>query len=308
MDRRVMLLLSATLLPSSWAAPAAGQSPGYGPQALEHTASTRGLALGTAYVLSSADAELLFANPGLIPNLSGFQGSLITWAGEGTGGHLAAAGEWWGGGVAAGLRFLEFGAASDDPGAAAGVGDALPEEGGPGASQWVATLGYGREIKGFLVGLSGHLMRDRLEDTSSTGAALDVGIARSVGPVMLGLSGQNLGPDLELGGADIPLPYRVTLGASSRRTWVGPLDVGATAALSYRADGEWIPAGGVEVAWWPVLGRTFVGRVGYRRVPTGSQNGWTVGGGFEGDRIGLDYAYQGYDGFDAAHRVGIRLR
>ena len=81
----------------------------------------------------------------------------------------------------------------------------------------------------------------------------------------------------EIGLGDRPLPFRVTFGASSNSYVVGPLDLIATAAVSRRRDGDVIPAAGVEVAWWPVRGRTFIGRLGVRRVPGDGASPVTLG-------------------------------
>jgi hypothetical protein len=276
---------------------------------LDLPASTRALGLGTAYFLSGNESELLFANPALLPGASGFQLSGGTWGLDSFTARASGAGEWLGGGLGFGLRVLEYGATSNRSGVVAGDELQLLEEGDYGAGQLAATLGYGREIGPVTLGASGHLLRDRLDGTGSTTAAFDVGIAAEFSRFTVGLVAQNLGPDMDLAGESIPLPERYTLGVSSGRAWVGPLDLAGTAAVTYRTDGTWIPAGGVEVAWWPVTGRTFVGRVGIRHVPDESlAQAWTAGGAFEGDRISLEYAFQGYDGYDGAHHLGIRLR
>jgi hypothetical protein len=84
--------------------------------------------------------------------------------------------------------------------------------------------------------------------------------------------------------------------------------VSAAAAVSYREDGTFTPHAGIEVAYWPVSGRTFIGRVGVRYIEDSDIRPLTLGAGFTGDRIGIDYGYQGYDGSEVVHRVGVRLR
>ncbi len=84
--------------------------------------------------------------------------------------------------------------------------------------------------------------------------------------------------------------------------------MGAAAEIGRRADGEVVPGGGLEVAWWPVQGRTFVGRIGYRRMPEPGVDPLTLGAGFEGDDFRIEYAWQGADGDDAVHSFGIRWR
>jgi len=113
---------------------------------------------------------------------------------------------------------------------------------------------------------------------------------------------------LDREGETLSLPWEVTPGASFSGRPVGPVDLGATAEVAFRADGEAIPAGGIEVAWWPVVGRTFVGRVGFRRVPEGGGDEVGFGAAFYGDAFGLEYAYRGLAGSRATHRIGIRWR
>ena len=144
------------------------------------------------------------------------------------------------------------------------------------------------------------------------GASIQVGRYRSDATLpssfRFGLGVQNLGPDLNVDGSKLGLAQRVTAGASFQRWLVGPLDLGASAALSREADGTWIPALGGEVAWWPVTGRTFIGWIGIRRVEDGPSKKVTFGAAFRGDALGLEYAFQGFDGFGGAHRLGISWR
>jgi len=277
-------------------APVSAQVPGYGPTLLDLVPNVRAISLGHTYSLASTEAQLLFANPARLTDISGVQGSLGSWGGDATLASVAGGGEWLGGGLAFGLRVMEAGEQSS-------IGTQAD-----GESHWAGTLGYAREVFGFDLGVSGHVFRSRVGAVASTGGAFDLGVAKEVFDITFGLSATNFGPDLQMNGEKIPLPYRVTLGAGTDRAWVGPLDVGGAAAVSYRPDGEWIPSAGVEVAWWPVRGRTFVARGGLRRVPTGSAQPWTLGAGFEGDRVELSYAYQGDDGYEAAHHIGIRWR
>lgn len=299
------LLLGIGIQPGSGVA----QAPGRGPMVLDLPANTRALGLGTAYFLSGGESELLFANPALLPDVSGFQMSGGTWGLESFTARASGAGEWLGGGLGFGVRALEYGATSNQSSVVAGDETQLLEEGDYGAGQLAATVGYGREVGPVKVGAAAHLVRDRLDGAGATTAAFDLGVAAEISRFTVGLVAQNLGPKMDLADESIALPERYTLGVSSGRAWVGPLDLAGTAAVTYRVDGTWIPAGGVEVAWWPVRGRTVVGRVGIRHVPDESvAQAWTVGGAFEGDLISLEYAFQGYDGYDGAHHVGIRLR
>jgi hypothetical protein len=304
------LIALTTLAALAGPSRAGAQTPGYGPTVLDVVTSPRTIALGGSWAVNAGTPDLLFANPALISVFgsrgdrgAGLLGSMGRWGGEGSAASLAGGGEWFGGGIALGARAFEA-----DDGAPLGS----PSE---GESQWAGTVGYGREVLGVHLGASATLFRARVQEVSSTGGSFDVGAAAEAFDIMFSLAATNLGPDMSLDGEKIPLPYRITLAANSERTWVGPFDIGGAAAVAYRADGEWIPSAGIEVAWWPVVGRTFVGRAGYRRVPTGTAESWTVGAAFEGDRLGLEWAYQPYDGsapggadYPSAHFLGIRWR
>jgi hypothetical protein len=66
---------------------------------------------------------------------------------------------------------------------------------------------------------------------------------------------------------------------------------------------------GLEVGYWPVNGRTFVGRVGYRyRSDDFTACPLTFGAAFLGDNISLEYAYQGFDDGDPSHRFSVGWR
>jgi hypothetical protein len=228
---------------------------------------------------------------------------------------LSAGTSWWEGSVALGVRFLSYGgeagilvepedilALPDDPGS-------LREDGDAGVSETVVSLGYAQELLGLRMGIVGKLLEQRFGHLNAATAALDLGVAASPGPVTVALSVQNLGPELEMGEVDIPLPLRYTLGAGSGRAPVGPLDLAASAAVTYRTSGDVIPAAGLEVSYWPVTGRTFVGRVGYRHLPDHWSNcPVTFGAAFEGDDLVLEYAYEGFDSGDPAHRVTVSWR
>ena len=79
--------------------------------------------------------------------------------------------------------------------------------------------------------------------------------------------------------------------------------------VTRETNGTVTPGGGIDVSWWPVQGRRFVGRVGVRRVPDDDPlRMWTLGAAFEGDEIVLEYAYQDSEDEGALHRLGVRWR
>ncbi|TFH66697.1 MAG: hypothetical protein E4G90_02195 [Gemmatimonadales bacterium] len=286
-----------------------------GPIILELPASTRALALGHSFVLGSPDPDAVFYHPGLLNAVQGLSGSVQRYGTSATLATFSAGQSWFSGGVVLGIQHLSYGASAEGHvlgadllGLPADIGS-LRENGEVGVSELAVSAGYGRSIKGIRMGLVGKLIEERFGPRKSATGAIDLGAAASPGPITVGLAVQNLGPAMTIGGEEIPLPLRFALGVSSDRRPVGPLDLSASSAVSYRLDGDVIPSLGIEVAYWPVTGRTFVGRLGVRHLPK-EQSGSlvTFGGAFLGDDIILDYAYEGFESGSPAHRFSIGWR
>ena len=277
------------------------------PLVLQLPASTRALGLGDAYHLASADNDALFYHPGLIDAARGIGASLAIYE-RASLVTLSGAAEFWSGGVAFGVQSLSYSAPTRTSGAFARGEAGLGDAGDVTAAELVLSAGYGRSIKGFRVGLAGKYVETRVPGERDVTIAADLGIARRLGFVTAGLSARNLGRAPALEGEDVNLPMTLTLGASTQTTPVGPLDVSAAAAVSRWDDGTIVPHAGIEVAYWPVNGRTFIGRIGIRYIDDSDVRPLTLGAGFVGDRIGIDYGVQRYEGSRAVHRVGVRLR
>jgi len=308
-------LLGCLVFAGFCCAPANAQSRDRGPIVLTLPASTRALALGNSFALGFQDSDALFYQPGLLNRAQGFSGSIHRYGPSSTLATFSAGRSWLSGGVALGIQLLSYGAdqASDLLsysllGLPADIGS-LRENGDVGVSELVVSAGYGGTIKGIRLGLVGKLIEERFGPRKSATGAIDLGAAASPGPVTVGFAVQNLGPAMTIGGEDIPLPLRFTLGASTDRAPVGPLDLSASSAMSYGVDGDVLPSVGLEVAYWPVTGRTFVGRLGYRHLPN-EQSGSpvTFGGAFIGDDIILEYGYEGFDSGSPAHRFSLGWR
>ncbi len=221
---------------------------------------------------------------------------------------LSGATAWWRGSVGVGLQTLSYSTnAANVREVALGEADLLTG-GARAASELVATLGYAQEIGGIDWGVSAKTVEQRMGGSKDVTVAFDIGASVDLGDIKVGLGAQNLGPDLEVAGTSLELANRVTLGASFQRWSFGPLDLGASAHISRKADGTVIPALGGEIAWWPVIGRTFSGWIGVRRVEDGPADQLTFGAAFRGDSFSLEYAFQGFDGLDAAHRLGVAWR
>lgn len=303
---RLLSALAAIALVGSL--PASAQSLRNGPLILELPASTRALGLGGAFVLAGRDPDAIFYNPALLRQAGGAAVAVQRYGSGSTLGTLSTSRSWSSGGLAFGAQVLSYRASSSDPTTVSSDEALLLGAGPVGGSELVASLAYARTIKGLQAGVSAKLVEQRLGGAHDETVAADLGIAKEVNDVTIGVAVQNLGPGLDIGTSNLPLPTRVTLGASLARQQVGPLDLVATAAVSRRRDAEIVPSGGIEIAWWPLVGRTFIARVGVRRVPNGGASAISFGAAFTGDAITVEYAFQEFDGSGAAHRVGLRWR
>lgn len=285
------------------------QSPGLAPRVLEVPASTRAMALGNAYMMNAGHADAIFYHPALLVDAGGFGLDVQTWSGEATAAAASGAVEWLGGGVGIGLQTLQYGAPATGLEVLPGGQDALFQVQPAPTSERVAVLGYARRVLGVQVGVAGKVVEERVSGARDAIGLLDLGVASDVGPFTAALTVQNLGKSLELGEEGSPdAPERVTLGIGAYGKPVGIFDLGLTGAVTY-VDGETIPAAGVEIGYWPVAGRTFVGRVGVQRIPEGEGSPFTAGFAFWGDDLVLEWAYQSFGALEeSTHRFGIRFR
>lgn len=313
LDGLLVLTLLSLVLPFS--TPAVAQTRDRGPIILQTPASTRALALGNSFALGYQDSDAVFYQPGLLSRSQGFGGSFQRYGTSASLTTLSAGQSWLSGGVVLGIQHLSYGATVTELlqgknrlGLPADIGS-LRKNGALAVSELVVSAGYGRTLMGVRMGLVGKLVEERIGRQKSSTGALDFGVSASPGPLTLGFAVQNLGPGLTFRDEDHPLPVRYAFGASTRRAPVGPLDLAASGAVMYTVDGDVIPSLGIEVAYWPVTGRTFVGRIGFRHLPD-DQSGTplTFGGAFMGDDIILDYAYEGFDSGSPSHRFGIGWR
>lgn len=289
--------------------PCAGQSDGSAPLLLELPASTRALGLGGAFVLSTAESDAIFYNPAALSEAGGAGIAVQRYRSSSTLGTFSAVTEWFGGNFAFGVQALSYGSAVPWLDGVSNDADNLLVDAPVGASALAGSIGYGGEILGFRVGFVGKAIEQRLGAGRDATAAADAGIVRHLMGITFGLSARNMGHGLRIGAAKVPLPTLVTLGASTPSRPVGPLDMLVTTAVSRRRDGRIIPSGGVEIAWWPIVGRMFIARVGVRRVP-GDEGAspFTFGLGFRGDVLSIDYAFEEFRAPGAAHRLGLSWR
>ena len=301
--KRIAALVTGLLL----AAPAGAQTRTATPLVLLLPASTRAAGMGNAFPLASSDADVLFYHPAQLTGARGFTASFAAYGTSAMTFSIAAASDWWNGGIGFGLQATSYGADSFADGALAKGEAGLVEEGDLATSEVVGSAGYARSLFGFRVGIAGKLAEMRVAGERDVTAAGDVGIARNLGPVTLAASARNLGRDPAFDALDARLPRTFALGAAARSRTLGPLDVTLAAAVSRWEDGTFVPEAGVELAYWPVPGRTFIARIGARPIEDSDVGTVTLGAGFVGDRISVDYAFATIEG-EAVHRVGIRMR
>ena len=275
------------------------------PLVLDLPASTHAAALGNAFPLRSGSADAVFYHPGLHQDGRGLASGLTPYGSNARLLSLAAGADWFGGRVALGLQVLEYGVDELGPVFESTLRTDAPQP----VTEAVLAVGYGQDLFGVQLGATGKLVEYRYGGLRDGTVAADLGAAADLDVATLAVSVQNVGQDLELGGTSVELPVRAQIGLTSDDVQLGPLDVSGSVSVLRDGDGEYVPAGGVEVGWWPVAGRTFLGRIGYRRIPSDPEAiGFSVGAGFRGDRIGLDYALQSFDSGDAVHRFGLRFR
>jgi hypothetical protein len=212
------------------------------------------------------------------------------------------------------VLYLDYGAADAEvDGERLAAGAALRARGPIVVSNILAAIGYGRTVKGVRLGVAGKVVEERRGIKQegaerAAGGAIDLGAAFPLSVATVSLAVQNLGPEFDLEGARAPLPRRVVLSAAHPSLPVGPFDLIAVAGMAVERGGFVAPAAGAELSYWPVQGKTFVGRLGLRRTPEGGGSPLTLGGGFIGDRFALDYAYERFGAAGGAHRMGVRWR
>lgn len=271
--------------------------------------STRAMAMGDAYAMSSGHADALFYHPGLLGSASGMGLELQRWGSSTSAATMSAAFSFLGGGVGIGLRSLQYGAA-DGARPAPGGQDHLFTLGDAPVSERIATVGYARPaFWGLDLGVALDFVDERVDGAKQSVVMVDVGLSGDIGPVTVGLTFADIGekPIVEARQG----PGRLLLGAGAYGKQVGPFDMGFAASIG--ADGDRLAfGGGLEAGYWPVQGRTFVARLGFEDVPEGSEAlPLTMGLAFQGDDVTVEWAYRPYgDGAPdgGTHRLALRWR
>jgi hypothetical protein len=244
------------------------------------------MALGGAYVMGAAQADAVFQHPSLLREASGMTLDLQRWGSASGSTSAAAVTSWFGGalGVAVGVQSMQHG--YSDPASLSGRAlDDLFSGGAEPVSERAAVLGVSHGLG------TGDV---------EWGMAFRLSEERIVGPGTVGVTFPDVGHSI----AD------VDLGVGAYGWELGPVDVGVSGRLS-GVDDEVVAGGGVEVGYWPIRGRTFVGRVGVQSVPEGSDaSPVTLGFAYWGDALVLEWAFHPYDGApeSGTHRFSLGWR
>ena len=279
---------------------------------LELPSSARALALGGAYVAAGADDASLFYNPSQLATLEGRAASMSVqpYIEGSTLGALSAAFQLGPGTVGVGVQVLSYGSADEyvcDETTGCERGEATGRT--VSANDVAASVGYGMTWRMLRLGAAAKYVRQSLADASGGVPALDVGAAIDVWRgATVGVSVQNVGPDLKTAGSSAPLPRAVRLGASLPWRGVGPFDVLGTVEVAQHREGDLLPLGGAEVTWTSANGLAFSARLGALAQSDGAATSrMSFGGGVRARHFALDYAYQSFDALAVTtHRFGLR--
>lgn len=279
---------------------------------LELPASARALALGGAYVTASGDDAALFYNPSQLATLEGRAASMSVqpYIEGSTLGALSAAFQLGPGTVGVGVQVLSYGSADEyvcDESTGCERGD--PTGRTVSANDVAASVGYGMTWRTVRLGAAAKYVRQSLADASGGVPAFDVGAAIDVWRgATVGVSIQNVGPDITTAGSSAPLPRFFRLGASLPWRGVGPFDVLGTVEVAQHREGDVLPLGGAEVTWTSANGLAFSARLGALAHSDGAATSRvSFGGGVRARHFALDYAYQSFDAIAlTTHRFGLR--
>jgi len=285
------------------------QTSAEGPVVLSLPSSARAAAFGNAYPLASGSADVVFYHPALLDGVSGVAASWSASAETGSLSSVAGATEWFGGDIGLSVRTARYRTGAPGSAGLARVEADLRAGGLQGVSETVVTLTHARELGPVLLGASAHLVDLSALAGYDRGAAFDLGAALDIGFGNLALSARSLGGDLDLGSDAVRLPTTLSLGLGTRARPTGPFDLSAAASVDRLRAGDLRPGAGLEVAWWPIQGRTFAGRIGYGRpIDEDPAGGLTLGAAFRGDRISIEYAWGTVETDAPVHRFGLAWR
>lgn len=296
----VVLVLMAL---SAIAPTVSAQEDRYAPIVLQLPASSRATGLGGA-ATAVRDVEAIFANPALLGTVAGTAVGFGRFGSAATLATLASSTSLGAFSVGLGAQILDFGVFS---GRAPLSSRVLTDRGVGAGSSAAGALGLATVFKGLRWGAALKVVSEHLAGVRDASPALDLGVAREGGQIVFGLTAQNIGPAIELGGAGVSLPMRFSLGMAGFGLPVGPLDFGASLATSVLRNGFVAAAAATEWGYSPLEGYSFAGRFGLRRPELREQGILTAGATITVDRFAFDYAFEDLR-HGLAHRLALRVR
>jgi hypothetical protein len=307
MTIRRVLATAAFLVPHLLRAQAGGP---YAPLVLQLPAGARALSMGNVGV-ASRDDDVLFYNPAQLVIARGMSASAERYSATSAGGTLSAVTRFNGGGIAVGMRMVDYDAPA---GGGAFPADRLSMLGAAGATatSLEASIGVAQVYKGLRVGIAAKYAEETAIEAHVGRGALDVGLSKDfLRYFTAGLAVQNIGqsmaiPTLPTDVSSANLPLRTTLGLQASHA-VGEFDLVATGAVSMLRSDFVVPAGGAELGYSWLDGYSIALRAGARRGLPG-EGTLTAGAGFTVDRLSVDYAVETLGTSRVGHRVGIRVR
>ena len=286
---------------------AQAQAAGFGPIVLQLPASTRAIGFGNAYV-GVRDPEAVFYNPAQLGVRPGIAISAERYGSSATATSFTNTFVFGTFGFGLGVQHLDYDIDVGGYPSAAPNGEAMIEGGTTSASSLVAAAAVEKAYKGIRWGVTAKVAEDRNVGARDGVLLADVGAAKEISLVTVGVTVQNLGGSPRLLGTSAALPTRVVLGAAAGGYPLGPFDLAASSAVSVRRGGRVAPMGGVELTYVPIDGISFAGRLGGRLPEKNAESPVTLGGSFTFDRIAFDYGFEPYQGKGSGHRVGVRIR
>jgi len=170
--------------------------------------------------------------------------------------------------------------------------------------QAVVGVGY-TPVRSFTAGINVKYFREKLDEWSAGGGAVDLGALYAFDDpkIALGVSLQNLGPDIRFESDAEPLPLVVRVGASHSFVAV-PKKIGFSYAADLvkpRFESAYLGVG-AEVELYSMVAL----RAGYCGYDGRAGDGLTLGGGVKvKERMTIDYAYTPYGDLGTFHRISL---
>jgi hypothetical protein len=275
----------------------------YGPLALTLPASARLGGMGNVGV-AGRDDDVIFYNPAQLFIARGTSFSLTRLSATARGGTMSTVLRLGPGAFGFGVNYLEY----QSPAFLYPVTryQVLGRDLTVGTST-LGALGYAQVYKGFRIGATAKYAVDAKNLDRFGTVYGDLGVARELGRFTTALSFQNLGASLENGTEEVKAPMMTTLGVATARP-LGPLDVAATAGVSYSLQDEVTGGGGAEAAWSWLSGYSIAVRAGAHSARLGGDPELMAGFGFTADRMTFDIAAERLPGNRPGYRAGIRIR